>query len=152
MWVIDMGLLGLSPKSVNPPFLTFRRKNRIFKTKKQAFIDIFWKFKTPDTPCPPGLGKSRLLHGRRVAYHINCDITITLIAICRMKCRLGARAMSQSPLSRKCLSSLRNSCCREMSVASTIERTRSANSENCESVRYLKVGGFRFAKWEIVGE
>ena len=24
-----------------------------------------------------------------------------------------------------------------MSVASTIERTRSANSENCESVRYL---------------
>ena len=59
------------------------------------------------------------------------------MAIWRMKCLLGWRAMSQSPVSRKCLSNLRNSCCREMSVASTIDRTRSANSENWESVRYL---------------
>jgi hypothetical protein len=45
--------------------------------------------------------------------------------------------MSQSPVSRKCLSWVRNSCWREMSVASTIDRTRSVKSPNWLSVIYF---------------
>ena len=52
--------LGISPKSVTLPFgrfriqnVIFRRNSLLFSGQKQAFKDIFWKFRTPTSDHPP---------------------------------------------------------------------------------------------------
>ena len=60
-----------------------------------------------------------------------------LIAICNMKCLWCWNERFSCLLSRKYRSCVRNSCCLEISVARTRDRTSSVNSRNCESVRYF---------------